>query len=131
MCKKMTNPSLRATKLGRGYPTLPKHLSYVKRGHLLTSPVKLISCGLSPFYKIGPKFLFSLYASVRSILLEGRSQYVVLLKFIIIVPILLNKHSPHNYVICNDAHILELPVGITVGLPHSYFFQKNVYWGSV
>jgi hypothetical protein len=34
---------------------LSKHLSCVKRSQLLASPVKLIFCGLSPFYKIGEK----------------------------------------------------------------------------
>jgi hypothetical protein len=32
---------------------LSEHLSYVKESHLLAIPVKLIFCGLSPFYKIG------------------------------------------------------------------------------
>jgi len=32
---------------------LSKHLSFVKRYHLLASAVNMIICGLSAFYKIG------------------------------------------------------------------------------
>jgi hypothetical protein len=37
----------------RGTSYLSRHLSFVKQKHLLASPVKLIFCGLSPFYKTG------------------------------------------------------------------------------
>ena len=49
--KKTTIPSSRITKTCAAYPTSQKILSYVKQIHLLASPVKLILCGLSPFFK--------------------------------------------------------------------------------
>jgi len=51
ICKKMTKtPSSRITKTGGG--NVSHSMSHVKRRQLLASPVKLIFCGLSPFYKI-------------------------------------------------------------------------------
>jgi len=35
-----------------GISYLSRHLTYAKQSHLLATPVKLIFCGLSPFYKI-------------------------------------------------------------------------------
>jgi len=37
----------------QGISYLSRHLTYAKQSHLLASPVKLIFCGLSPFYKTG------------------------------------------------------------------------------
>jgi len=48
----MSTTSSRITKIG-GLSWLSKHLSCVKRSHLLASPVKQIFYGLSCFYKIG------------------------------------------------------------------------------
>jgi hypothetical protein len=53
VCKEMTTPSSRITKTGRRIPYLSKNVLYVKCSHILACPVKLIFCGLSPFYKIG------------------------------------------------------------------------------
>jgi hypothetical protein len=49
----MTTASSGVTKIGGVYPNLSKHLSYVKRGHVLASSVKLMVCGLFPFYEVG------------------------------------------------------------------------------
>jgi len=48
----MSTTSSRITNIV-GLSYFSKHLSCVKRSHLLASPVKLIFCGLSYFYKIG------------------------------------------------------------------------------
>jgi hypothetical protein len=42
----------------RGISYLSKHLSYIKRSHLLASPAKLTYCELSPFYKPGATHYF-------------------------------------------------------------------------
>ena len=49
MCKEMTTTFSRIINIlvGWGYPTSQSNCH-------LASPVKLICCGLSPFYKIGP-----------------------------------------------------------------------------
>ena len=49
---KMATSSSRVTKTGVVYPDLSKHLSHVKRSHVLVSSVKLVFFGLYPFYKV-------------------------------------------------------------------------------
>jgi hypothetical protein len=52
--KKTTNPSSGINKV---WTFCSPSMSYVKRRHLVASPVKLIFCGLPPFYKIGAKIV--------------------------------------------------------------------------
>jgi len=53
--QKYDNSIFKNNGQGSAISCLSKHLSYVKRGRLLASPIRLILCGLSPLYNKGAK----------------------------------------------------------------------------
>ena len=71
VCKKDDNSIFKNVQDRWGISYLSKHLSDVKRNHLLASAAKLIFCGLSPFYRGADKFLAR--PTSRSILFDGEN----------------------------------------------------------